>query len=183
MTVISFNRENGKYGCFSNFYSTREDSEFSLVIDDVKYMSTEHYYQTMKFDVDEKYHRRYQKIIRNCDTCYKSKILGHQSNLNRNIDNWRVSDEDTRLLKDIIRYYKSKGVHMRDDFEDNKIKIMYRCVYKKFKQNEHLRDILISTGESDIEERSYDRFWGTGYNGGGRNELGKILMKVRDKLK
>lgn len=73
---------------------------------------------------------------------------------------------------------------MKDDFEDNKINVMYKGVYKKFKQNKHLRKIILSTDDKIIiEDAKYDSFWGCGRNNKGRNELGKILMKVRDKLK
>lgn len=182
MKDIYFCKENEEYGCFSNFYGI-DDDKFKLIIDGIQYRTTEHYYQCMKFDDGTSYGREYMEIVRESDTPYKSKILGHLGlNAHRNFNTWRVSKDDRRFIKDVILEYLNKGVKMRDDFEENKIDIMYKCVYKKFKQNKHLKKILLSTGDRIlIENAKYDSFWGIG-KGNGQNNLGKILMRVRTQL-
>ncbi|HEX2549583.1 MAG TPA: NADAR domain-containing protein, partial [Gammaproteobacteria bacterium] len=43
---------------------------------------------------------------------------------------------------------------------------------------------LFSTGDEEIAEDSpTDSFWGLGPDGGGQNNLGKILMQVRQVLR
>lgn len=61
---------------------------------------------------------------------------------------------------------------------------MYEICKAKFSQNEELRNRLIETGDEHLEEGNTwgDRIWGT-VNGIGENRLGKILMRVREKLK
>lgn len=91
------------------------------------------------------------------------------------------------------------------EWERVKLKAMEEALLAKFGQNEHLRAELLST-EDFIAEMSLDTYWGTGpasdarpneYRGRlmenrrycahpekwtGRNELGWLLMKVREQL-
>ena len=70
----------------------------------------------------------------------------------------------------------------RSDWDDVKYEIMRAIVYLKFIQNKHLADQLI-TLDGYIEERNdwNDTYWGT-CEDIGENNLGKILMEVRDYL-
>ena len=81
---------------------------------------------------------------------------------------------------------KSKGRHiqLRQDWEKVKFDIMYEICLAKFSQNEDLKEKLLATGEQHLEEGNTwgDRIWGT-VNGKGQNNLGKILMKVRDEIR
>lgn len=78
-------------------------------------------------------------------------------------------------------YAKKKGRQpgMRPDWDELKLAIMEDLVRQKF-QNPKLRILLESTGQVHLEEGNWwgDTFWGV-CRGLGRNELGKILMKVR----
>ena len=70
------------------------------------------------------------------------------------------------------------------NWEDMKLARMRVVVEAKFRQNEELRERLLSTGTATIQEDSpSDMFWGTGRVRNGRNWLGLILMEVRDKLR
>ena len=73
----------------------------------------------------------------------------------------------------------------------------------KFRQHEALRNMLLATRNRELIERSpvsseyrnlllrdvngpglkVDSFWGTGADGRGRNELGKALMRLRDRFR
>lgn len=78
----------------------------------------------------------------------------------------------------------SKGISIRDEWCDQyKIDIMEKLIFKKF-ENPFLQSSLFATGNEDIIEVNTfnDTFWGT-YKGVGENNLGKILMKVREKLR
>lgn len=79
-----------------------------------------------------------------------------------------------------------KTIKLRSDWEEIKIDIMTEIVLEKFRQNPDLKARLLATGDAHLEEGNTwnDRFWGVcpPNSGKGRNELGKILMLVRDCL-
>jgi N-glycosidase YbiA len=76
-----------------------------------------------------------------------------------------------------------RGVKLRPDWEAVKVVVMYELVRQKFANNAELREQLLATGDAELVEVNNwrDRFWGV-YRGEGRNELGKILMRVREEL-
>ena len=75
-------------------------------------------------------------------------------------------------------------ITIRPDWEDIKINVMRDIVTAKFEQNEDLMRLLMDTkGQELIEGNTWgDRFWGECPIGNGRNELGKILMGIRDDI-
>ncbi|EAL66574.1 hypothetical protein DDB_G0281625 [Dictyostelium discoideum AX4] len=71
----------------------------------------------------------------------------------------------------------------RKDWETIKDQIMYEICFEKFNQNDHLKLILLDTGNLKIVESSEkDFYWGIG-DGSGRNQLGITLMKIREDLR
>jgi predicted NAD-dependent protein-ADP-ribosyltransferase YbiA (DUF1768 family) len=61
---------------------------------------------------------------------------------------------------------------------------MEDVLYIKFKQHPSLRTLLLRTGLADVVYAdANDSYWGHGPLGEGANELGKALMRVRDKLR
>ena len=72
---------------------------------------------------------------------------------------------------------------MREEWDDEKLDIMYQLVRQKFTTSPILRDLLIETDSEELQEGNWwgDTYWGT-VNGKGENYLGKILMKVRDEI-
>lgn len=81
------------------------------------------------------------------------------------------------------KHYGRK-VTLRDDWEDIKLDVMLEVVSEKFKQNPHLLESLMRTGDAILIEGNtwHDYFWGVCRNKG-QNHLGKILMKVRNAYK
>jgi ribA/ribD-fused uncharacterized protein len=60
---------------------------------------------------------------------------------------------------------------------------MDRILELKFRQHSRLADLLASTGYAElIEDSPVDAFWGVGEDGQGRNELGKALMRLRERM-
>ena len=81
---------------------------------------------------------------------------------------------------------KKFGIHLNliSDLEEVKFDIMYELVYDKFNRNQKLRQKLLLTGNEELVEGNTwgDRIWGK-CNGKGQNNLGKILMRVREELR
>ncbi len=81
---------------------------------------------------------------------------------------------------------QSRLLSIRDDWEEIKIDVMTTIVTDKFNRNITLKNKLIATGDALLIEGNgwKDFFWGVDLTSGfGKNWLGLILMKVRDKLK
>jgi ribA/ribD-fused uncharacterized protein len=73
---------------------------------------------------------------------------------------------------------------LRRDWERVKIGVMREAVEAKFRQHDELRTLLLDTGDARlVEHTDNDDFWGDGGDGSGRNELGRILMAVREALR
>ncbi|MBQ1326813.1 MAG: NADAR family protein [Eubacterium sp.] len=78
---------------------------------------------------------------------------------------------------------RRRELPLREDWEQVKDEIMRKAVLEKFKQNESIRQILLSTGTNEIVEKTTnDYYWGCGKDGTGKNMLGIILMEVREQL-
>jgi ribA/ribD-fused uncharacterized protein len=61
---------------------------------------------------------------------------------------------------------------------------MTRAVYTKCRTHPEVSEALLATAELPIMEASqYDYYWGCGRDGRGHNTYGKVLMKVREKLR
>jgi ribA/ribD-fused uncharacterized protein len=70
------------------------------------------------------------------------------------------------------------------DWGDKKISYMEEIVRSKLEQHGYIVDILLSSDDKYIVEMNDDdEFWGWGKNHDGRNELGKIWMKLRDEYR
>lgn len=82
---------------------------------------------------------------------------------------------------------KAKGAGrslvIREDWEGIKVDVMLLGLRKKFGEHEGLRNRLMATYPAHLQEGNTwgDKFWGV-CNGEGENNLGKLLMQVRDEM-
>lgn len=76
-----------------------------------------------------------------------------------------------------------RRVSHRRDWKEVKLSVMEGLLKQKFSDGE-LRQRLINTGNEEIIEGNTwgDTFWGV-CNGKGENQLGKLLMKIREEIK
>jgi N-glycosidase YbiA len=73
---------------------------------------------------------------------------------------------------------------LRADWENVKESVMYDALLAKFTQHDHLKAVLLSTGNTGlIEHTERDRYGGDGEDGTGEGMLGRQLIKVRDALR
>ena len=77
-----------------------------------------------------------------------------------------------------------RKLKIRSDWEKVKVPLMKAIVQAKFDQNPDLMLLLKETRPYELVEGNTwgDRFWGESPLGNGRNELGKILMSIRDDI-
>ena len=78
----------------------------------------------------------------------------------------------------------SETAHPIDpDWEKIKLDVMMKGLRAKFADKKR-RAVLIGTGDAILVESSYkDQFWGKHPISGGANNLGILLMKLRDEIK
>ena len=72
----------------------------------------------------------------------------------------------------------------RADWEEVKVQVMESVLRAKLAQHPFVKQKLLETGDCPIVEDSpTDSFWGCGADRQGRNELGKLWMKLRAELR
>jgi ribA/ribD-fused uncharacterized protein len=97
-------------------------------------------------------------------------------------------------LRDRIRKAKSpmiaarlgrdRSSPLRRDWESIKVGVMTDAVLAKFSQHQDLAELLLETGDALlVEHTENDSYWGDGGDGSGKNMLGQVLMRVRDRLR
>jgi ribA/ribD-fused uncharacterized protein len=81
---------------------------------------------------------------------------------------------------DAYKLAKANSDKAPNDWDDIKVGIMEEIVRCKLEQHHYIQEKLRQTGDVLIVEDSpKDDFWGWGPNRNGRNELGKIWMRLR----
>jgi ribA/ribD-fused uncharacterized protein len=105
---------------------------------------------------------------------------------------YKFKDHDTRLAKSILTarspHQAQKIAYANKDRQDpewdnKKLELMEEFCRCKLNQHDYVKEKLLSTSRLEIvEDSTKDDFWGWGKNRAGRNELGKIWMKLRNEL-
>jgi len=94
-----------------------------------------------------------------------------------------VHEERVRVAstpKEAARIGREPSLPMRPDWESAKLDVMRTALRYKFDSYPVLIELLLSTGEDEIVERTTDdKYWGCGTDGDGLNMLGKLLMELR----
>jgi ribA/ribD-fused uncharacterized protein len=84
---------------------------------------------------------------------------------------------------DAYKLAKANADKAPKNWDEIKVGIMEEIVRCKLEQHPYIQDKLRQTGTVQIVEDSpKDDFWGWGLNRDGRNELGKIWMKLREDM-
>lgn len=106
--------------------------------------------------------------------CSESLYMAHKSGDKG--DFARFAPLDAREAKKLGR-----KVNLQPGWDDMRIGVMRKVLLYKFDQNPNLKKQLMATGDSELIEGNWwkDHFWGV-CNGVGENNLGKLLMELRD---
>ena len=75
-----------------------------------------------------------------------------------------------------------KDVKIHPQWDKEKNAIMFDMLQEKVVQCKEFEDRLLQTGDKIIHEDVPDKYWGIGRDGRGLNQMGKILMEVRESL-
>lgn len=142
-----------------------------------EYRTSEHMYQAMKFayfdDGTNPAYADFVAEIRAQKTPYKAKTLASCRQGGRYA--WQ------RELGEKSKIFMNRGVKYDKRWDDVRVKVMEDVLRLKFWSDKACRAILMSTGTSELVERTdTDAFWGDGADRKGANTLGKLLMKIRD---
>jgi hypothetical protein len=128
-------------------------SPHPIVFGGLQWQTVEHYYQAQKFVGSE--NERLIQVIRGVPTPENAAALGR---------------DRTRKL--------------RPDWEHVKQQVMWQGVLTKFLTHPNIQAILLDTGdELIVEDSPTDYYWGCGQDKTGQNQLGQILMKVRQEIR
>ena len=144
-------------GFLSNFFPCH------IVLDGVQYPSVEHAFQAAKATWNDKH--TYVDFSGN-----KVTILARDY-----IKIARTPGEAKR---------RGKRIKLRQDWENMKLEVMESLVRQKFDNDWYLAERLVKTGNAELIENNWwgDTFWGMS-SGKGENNLGKILMRIREGLR
>ncbi|MFZ1302173.1 MAG: NADAR family protein [Candidatus Microsaccharimonas sp.] len=79
---------------------------------------------------------------------------------------------------------QSNKQHDRQNWPEIKAEVMLDICRHKLQQNPYVKHkLLLTNDELLVEDSPIDSFWGWGPDGQGRNELGKVWMKLREELR
>ena len=100
---------------------------------------------------------------------------------NEELRNKIINAETPKEASNIGRDRNNKRI---DNFKNIKNDVMFNGILEKFRQNRDIAYKLIETRNNDIAEATIDEYyWGIGKDRSGQNNIGKILVKVRDRIK
>lgn len=119
-----------------------------------------------------------------CNVCYEGVV--YPSSEHAFVAAKSTDMRDREYIATITTAGKAKQygrrLTLRDGWNDIRVDIMTDIVRIKFDSNVDLQELLLSTGDKQLIEGNYwgDTFWGQCPVGTGENNLGKILMEIRN---
>ncbi|KAK0205005.1 hypothetical protein DFS33DRAFT_1324655 [Desarmillaria ectypa] len=109
---------------------------------------------------------------------FQSFKFEHRPNLAKHI---RTCSERPSVAFSEARRFQPE---VRPDWKAVNINKMEVALYLKFTQHSDLKREILATGDAElVEDSPKDAFWGVGLDGRGRNELGKALMRIRERIR
>lgn len=91
---------------------------------------------------------------------------------------------NARSAHDAYKIAKANADKAPENWKEIKIGIMEEIIRAKCEQNSYVKQkLLLTLDEEIVEDSPKDSFWGWGADKNGRNELGKIWMRLREELR
>ncbi|EIM82324.1 DUF1768-domain-containing protein [Stereum hirsutum FP-91666 SS1] len=171
LPILFYHRTEPHFG-FTNF------SAHLVEYDGRVYPTSEHLFQALKF---LRHRPDIAEMIRTCKTSREAFNTAHRFKNCTSPLSLVLCISISLILSVIIHVICSD---VRSDWFDVNIRKMEEVVRLKFTQHPALKEELLSTGNAPlVEAADVDAFWGFGSDGKGRNELGKALMKLRQRFR
>lgn len=152
------NKFEGRFRFLSNFHPCEIEHQ------GIKYPSVEHYYVAMKIN--------------------DMQIINGRTYTPADVREMISKMDSPGAVKRLGRTFK-----LRSDWDDIKLKVMEYGVRQKFTKHENLKQMLLDTGDQELVEGNWwhDNVFGScscpKCGDKGQNNLGKILMKVRNEIR
>ncbi|KAG2357869.1 hypothetical protein BDR07DRAFT_1419141 [Suillus spraguei] len=141
------------YHAHDPYYGFTNFSPDPIEYNGKKYPTSEHLFQSLKFM------ERRPELAEHIRTCSTRPRV--------------VFDEAHRFSPEV-----------RSDWLQVRIEMMDLVLWHKFSQNRNLKEELLSTGDAElVEDSDKDSFWGIGVDHKGQNQLGKALVRLRNRLR
>jgi ribA/ribD-fused uncharacterized protein len=150
--------EKAIYGFFKEHRFLSNYHVCSIIYEDLEYTSTEAAYQAAKINFSD-------------------------SRLRTNVERGRIAAMSPSEAKKETHKESFKAM-IRPDWDDVKLDIMYEINKYKYTQHPELGEMLLETGDKYLEETNWwsDFFYGV-CDGEGENQLGMMLMRIRNEIK
>lgn len=180
-----------------NCPSYRSTCSFGVGICEIAYKMVEDFYDNLRMNENKKYGiiKEFQGKYRFLSNFWRCRIVYYEEKYNSVEHAYQAAKFTDKDIREKIKNAKTLGEakriarrnrdKIRKDWNEVNLKIMEQLVIFKFLEPD-LYDKLIETGQKYLQEGNYwgDTFWGVDLKTGkGKNNLGKILMKVRDGLR
>ena len=95
-----------------------------------------------------------------------------------------IASQNAKTPMEAATIGRDRTLKLRCDWEQVKTQVMWQGVLTKFLTHTDIQKILLDTGdELIVEDSPIDYYWGCGRDKTGQNQLGKILMKVRQEIR
>jgi ribA/ribD-fused uncharacterized protein len=98
--------------------------------------------------------------------------------------------EVVKLIQEALSAHDAKKIahahkdKMNSAWDSIKISVMEDIIRAKISLHPYVKEKLLETGSLDlVEDSDKDSFWGRGPDFKGRNELGKVWMRLREEVK
>ena len=91
--------------------------------------------------------------------------------------------KDSRSAHEAFEIAQGNKQYQRDNWEAIKTEVMLEICRHKLQQNRYVwHKLQLTNNEHLVEDSPVDSFWGWGSDRQGRNELGKVWMKLREEV-
>jgi len=91
--------------------------------------------------------------------------------------------KDSRSAHEAFEIAQGNKQYQRDNWEAIKTEVMLEICRHKLQQNPYVwHKLELTNDEHLVEDSPVDSFWGWGADRQGRNELGKVWMKLREEV-
>lgn len=145
----------------NDFYVLSNFSAFQVAWEGRTYQTSEHCYQSLKFDYQAKTFEK-RLAVR---AIYQSVFLAPSAH-----EAFKIAEANTAFR--------------RPGWEDIRVLLMKSILRAKAIQHDYVYTKLLDTGNRELIEDSWrDDFWGWGSTCNGQNMLGKLWMEIRAELR